>query len=73
MKRLHAILCALAAFAQAAQAQWYTVTYELKAGWNAIWLSGDASYGTMEELFPASSGDLEVWRWNLNPDKVLFT
>ncbi len=73
MKRLFAICCALAAFASAAQAQWYTKTYELKAGWNSIWLSGDASYGTMDELFPASSGVLEVWRWNPNPDKVLFT
>jgi hypothetical protein len=73
MKRLFAVFCALAAFASAAQAQWYTKTYELKAGWNSIWLSGDASYGTMDELFPASSGVLEVWRWNPNPDKVLFT
>jgi len=27
----------------------------------------------MEELFPASSGVSEVWRWNPNADKVLFT
>jgi hypothetical protein len=27
----------------------------------------------MEELFPASSGVSEVWRWNPNTDKVLFT
>lgn len=73
MKRLIAVFCALAAFAGAAQAQWYTKTYELKKGWNAVWLSGDASYGTMEEIFPASSGVLEVWRWNPNPDKVQFT
>ena len=72
MKRFLAVFCALAAFASAAQAQWHTKTYELKAGWNAIWLAGDASYGTLEELFPASSGVLEVWRWNPNPDKVLF-
>ena len=73
MKRLIAVFCALAAFAGAAQAQWHTKTYELKKGWNAVWLSGDASYGTMEEIFPASSGVLEVWRWNPNPDKIQFT
>jgi hypothetical protein len=27
----------------------------------------------MEEIFPTSSGVSEVWRWNPNTDKVLFT
>jgi hypothetical protein len=73
MKRFFSIFWALALLATTAQGQWYTKTYALKAGWNAIWLSGDASYGTMEEIFPVSSGVSEVWRWNPNPDKVLFT
>ena len=73
MKRFLAIVCAWAVLATAAQAQWYNKTYNLVAGWNSIWLTGDASYGTMEELFPVSSGVSEVWRWNPNTDKVLFT
>jgi hypothetical protein len=77
MKQLFAILLALAAFGQAAQAQWYTKTYNLAAGWNGIWLSGDASYTTVGELFGGTlaSGSLavsEVWRWNPNPDQTQF-
>jgi hypothetical protein len=77
MNRLFAILLALTAFGQAAQAQWYTKTYNLAAGWNGIWLSGDASYTTVGELFGGTlaSGSLavsEVWRWNPNPDQTQF-
>ena len=77
MKRFFAILLVLTAFGQAAQAQWYTKTYNLAAGWNGIWLSGDASYTTVGELFGGTlaSGKLavsEVWRWNPNPDQTQF-
>ncbi len=77
MKRLFAILATLSVFAGAAQAQWYTKTYNLAAGWNGIWLSGDASYTTVGELFGGTlaSGSLavsEVWRWNPNPDQTQF-
>ena len=77
MNRLFAILLATSAFGQAAQAQWYTKTYNLAAGWNGIWLSGDASYTTVGELFGGTlaSGSLavsEVWRWNPNPDQTQF-
>ena len=73
MKRFFAAMCVWAALTTLGQAQWYNKTYNLVAGWNSIWLAGDASYGTMEELFPVSSGVSEVWRWNPNTDKVLFT
>lgn len=73
MKRFFAAVCVWAVLATLGQAQWYNKTYNLVAGWNSIWLTGDASYGTIEELFPASSGVSEVWRWNPNADKVLFT
>ena len=54
-----------------AHAQWQTTTYTLKGGWNAIHLSGDASYNTIENLLPATVE--EVWRWNPNPNQVQFT
>ena len=63
-------------FAASASAQWDTTTYTLKGGWNSIYLHGDATYASMETLFP-NSGDtanvLEVWRWNPNPTQVQFT
>jgi hypothetical protein len=77
MKRLFTILAAVTLLTGAAQAQWYTKTYNLAAGWNGIWLSGDASYTTVGELFGGTlaSGSLavsEVWRWNPNPDQTQF-
>jgi hypothetical protein len=60
-------------FAPLAQAQWQSSTYALKGGWNAIYLHGEASYATLDTLFAAHPGVLEVWRWNPNPDQVQFT
>lgn len=67
-------LCSLL-FAATAHAQWQSTTYTLKGGWNSIYLHGDASYETPENLF--ASGDAaniqEIWRWNPNPNQVQFT
>jgi hypothetical protein len=63
-------------FASQARAQWVTETYSLKGGWNAIFLHGDATHATPEQLFPNSgvtANVLEVWRWNPNPNQVQFT
>lgn len=57
----------------ALHAQWKTETYQLKGGWNAIYLHGDASHATPAELFADQPTVLEVWRWNPNPDQVQFT
>ncbi|QJE96926.1 hypothetical protein [Luteolibacter luteus] len=57
--------------AASAFAQWQTTTYSLKGGWNAIHLSGDATYQPLETLLPTEV--LEVWRWNPNPEQVQFT
>ena len=54
-------------------AQWYSKTYSLAAGWNGIWLHGDASYTTVAELFASNTNITEVWRWNPNPNKVQFS
>ena len=67
-------LCSLL-FAATAHAQWQSTAYTLKGGWNSIYLHGDASYDTPENLF--ASGDAaniqEIWRWVPNPNQVQFT
>jgi hypothetical protein len=54
-------------------AQWYSKTYSLAAGWNGIWLHGDASYTTVAELFASNTNITEVWRWNPNPAQIQFS
>lgn len=55
------------------QGQWFTETYTLRSGWNAIYFHGDASYATPEVLFEDYPEVLEVWRWNSNIDEAQFT
>jgi hypothetical protein len=73
MKRLLLFFLFTLAAASALHAQWFSKTYPLAAGWNAIWLSGDASHTTVAEIFAANTNVTEVWRWNPNPDQVQFS
>jgi hypothetical protein len=59
--------------AATAHAQWQSTTYTLKGGWNSIYLHGDATHATPDELFAAYPAVTEVWRWNPNPTQVQFT
>ena len=59
--------------AATAHAQWQSTTYTLKTGWNSIYLHGDATHATPDELFAAYPEVIEVWRWNPNPTQVGFT
>jgi len=59
--------------AATAHAQWQSTTYTLKSGWNSIYLHGDATHATPDELFAAYPAVTEVWRWNPNPTQVGFT
>jgi hypothetical protein len=70
MKKLFFALSSLFLCATA-HAQWKTTTYTLKGGWNAIYLTGDATQDTLDNLLPGTV--LEVWRWNPNPTQVGFT
>ena len=70
------VTCFFLLLAATAHAQWKTETYTLKGGWNAIYLHGDASYDTIDNLLPNSgttANITEIWSWNPNPDQVQFT
>lgn len=56
-----------------ALAQWQTVTYSLRGGWNAIYLHGEATHATLDTLLAANPGVVSVWRWNTNPSQAGFT
>jgi hypothetical protein len=73
MKSLLLLLATLFLAATAAHAQWQSTTYTLKSGWNSIYLHGDATHATPDELFAAHPEVLEVWRWNPNPNQTGFT
>ena len=53
MKTLLLALISLC-FVTAAQAQWQSTTYTLKGGWNSIYLHGDATHATLDELFASN-------------------
>lgn len=75
LKHLLLLAATCFTFVATASAQWQSTTYNLKGGWNAIYLHGDASYATPDGLFNAGDGlnVEEIWRWNPNPTQVQFT
>ena len=64
--RLLPLAILLLACAPAARAQWLTQSFDLKAGWNAVFLHVDAAYDTLDGLVGGDGANpiLEVWRWN---------
>lgn len=60
--------------ANLASAQWLTQSFELKAGWNAVYLHVDASHDTIENLVAADLTNpiLEIWAWKPNPTTMQF-
>lgn len=62
---------AFIALGSAVRAQWVTESYPLKAGWNAIWLSHDASHHVIGSLVPGTIE--EIWRWNRLASSTQFT
>ncbi|RYD36485.1 MAG: hypothetical protein EOP86_05845 [Verrucomicrobiaceae bacterium] len=59
--------------AAGARAQWISTNYQLKGGWNAIYLHGEATHATPDALFASEPEVLEVWRWNPNPNPTQFS
>ena len=77
MKKLSLLwLVGVLSLVPAAQAQWQTITYTLRGGWNAIYLQGDATHTTIDNLFAGvpsvisvvgSSVDGEMTWWRVPP------
>ncbi len=70
--KLSAFLALALALIPAARAQWQTPVYALRGGWNAVYLHGDATHATPDQLFAANPEILSVWRWipNTNPAQI---
>lgn len=73
MKAILAISLLMALASGNLSAQWITREYGLVSGWNGVWLAGDATHTSVDELFAAYPAITEVWRWNPNPDQIQFT
>ncbi len=65
--RLFSLLVGLL-LAPSLRAEWRSESYALKAGWNAIYPSVDASFTTLDNLLAAYPTLVEVWRWQ--PERV---
>ena len=48
-------------------------SYQLKPGWNAIWISHDCSYAPIDTLLAGQPNVVEIWRWNPLGSTVQFT
>ena len=69
---LLALACLFLLVVTPAQAQWQTINYTLRGGWNSIYLHGDASYATIEQQLANNPEVLSIWRWNPNPTATQF-
>ncbi len=69
---LLALACLFLLVVTPAQAQWQTINYTLRGGWNSIYLHGDASYATIEQQLANNAEVLSIWRWNPNPTATQF-
>ena len=54
-------------------AQWQTPNYDLRGGWNSIYLHGDATHATIDQLVAANPEIVSIWRWNPSPNQTQFT
>lgn len=71
--RRAALLLGFGLSASLARAQWTSINYDLKGGWNAVYLHGEVPQGNLDALFAGEPEVLEVWRWNTNPNQTQFT
>ncbi len=72
MKKLLLLGALLLAALTSARAQWQTPSYSLRGGWNSIYLHGDATHASIDQLFAAHTDVIEIWRWNPNPTQTQF-
>ncbi len=73
-RALWALLLAWGAL-QTARAQWLTQSFDLVAGWNAVYLHVDASHAVLDDLMaaPVNAPIEEVWQWNSDVPAAQFT
>lgn len=57
-----------------AHAQWLTQSFQLKSGWNAVYLHVDAAHDTLDNLVgnDPSNPIQEIWMWSPNPSTAQF-
>lgn len=72
MKKFFPALLLSVALVSSVKAQWQNITYPLKAGWNSIYLHGDANHDTIENILVGAPSVQEIWRWNPNPNPAQF-
>jgi hypothetical protein len=68
------VTCVLLGSALPARSQWITQSFDLKPGWNAVFLHVDASHATLDELVGGAGSNpiQEVWLWNPAPATAQF-
>jgi hypothetical protein len=66
------LVVGFALLTQACHAQWQTVAYTLRGGWNSVYFHGDMPQGDVSSIFAAHPEVLEVWRWNPTPNQAQF-
>lgn len=56
------------------RAQWLTQSFNLKSGWNAVYVNVDARYDTLDDLVGAdvSNPIQEIWLWSPSPNTAQF-
>jgi len=59
-------------FAGTASAQWRSQAFELKTGWNALWLPGDATWQTVAAHLESQPAIQQVWRWDARANTIQF-
>src|SRR6187401_687321 len=57
-----------------AHGQWLIQSFELKSGWNAVYLHVDATHETLDDLIGADPTNPieEIWMWTPNPSAAQF-
>lgn len=70
------LILVLMGFASTGRAQWLTQSFNLKTGWNAVFLHVDATHRTLDELVGPAAPVLtpieQVWRWTPNESMAQF-
>lgn len=72
--RAGGVAALLAGASVALRAQWVTQSFDLVAGWNAVYLNVDASHAAVDDLMAGSGLHPieEIWQWNASVPGAQF-